>query len=113
MFSDKDETPESNSSIRQDSRRRKGAAERGRKGRAREMGRCKVPVRASFRFRFPPTSKAQKVPGFRRAGFLYLGAGRVRAPKVPASLGGARIDTSLACVLTRSGNARDLAFRWM
>lgn len=48
--------------------------------------------------------------GFRRARFLYLGAARVRAPKVPASLGRARIDTSLVCVLTRARNASDLAF---
>ncbi|PTB78394.1 hypothetical protein M440DRAFT_1191700 [Trichoderma longibrachiatum ATCC 18648] len=62
--------------------------------------------------RFCSNMNVEAPTGFRRAGFLYLGAARVRAPKVPASLGRARNDTSLACVLTRSGNASDLAFEW-
>ena len=87
------------------SRKRKERERRGKWDAAR--------FQSSKRFRLFSNIKARTGQGSFARDLLYLGAGRVRAPKVPASPSTARSDTSLACVSTRSGNASDLAFRWM
>ncbi|KAL6878876.1 hypothetical protein J3F83DRAFT_261192 [Trichoderma novae-zelandiae] len=101
MFSDNDEhrrgkrTRSGNNA----SRRRRKEEQRGRKGRAREMGRCKVSSRRFSNMKAGQgPSRGISVP-WGRQGTLAKGTG---------PLGRVRRDTSLACALTRCPDANDL-----